>query len=357
MTEGTIYSASRRLHANPGLVVRSKFQVLLRVLGLAVATVIALVLLSGCTSSLPWQMTDWFSAKKAESLKGWETVAVDGKPPMGSLGPRVAMLMINFDYVSVEIDELGVLIKGEGTGERGFGSAVPISDDGYFLTASHNIEDGENLHLFVGLSKDGGPTQAKGIPARLIWQSSVAFWADDDGSPAGPMPATDFAVIHAEVDSLPPFTPFRLAGKVPQDDEPVLIAGWSLENSEDFRFGMRLAAGKIVSVQRRDAQGSSPAFMTLHHDAPLAPGDSGGPLLDRTGDLIGINTTVRITNSLWKKVAFSLGHRPSKLRDLGYIATATIPDPNWLWEVIDQDRLQRNAGSATSVPQSQDELH
>ena len=171
------------------------------------------------------------------------------------------------------------------------------------------------------------------------------------------MPATDFAVIHAEVDSLPPFTPFRLAGKVPQHDEPVIIAGWSLENSGDFRFGVRLAAGKIVSVQRLDALGSSPASMIVHHDAPLAGGDSGGPLLDRTGDLIGINSTFRITNSLWKKVAFSLGHRPSTLRDLGYIATATIPDPNWLWEVIDQDRLQRNAGSATSVPQSQDELH
>ena len=32
------------------------------------------------------------------------------------------------------------------------------------------------------------------------------------------------------------------------------------------------------------------------------------------------------------------------LRDLGYIATASIPDPNWLREVIDQDRLQSNAG-------------
>ena len=329
MTETAINSATQRLHAN---------------LGLAVATVVTLLLLSGCTSSLPLEMTDWYSAKKAESLKGWETVTVDGKPLMEALGPRVAMLMTNFDYVSVEIDESGVLITGEGTGERGFGSAVPISDDGYFLTASHNIEDGENLHLFAGLSKDDGPTQAEGIPARLIWQSSVAFWADDEWSPAEPMPVTDFAVIHAEVDSLPPFTPFRLAGKVPKDDEPVLLAGWSLENSEDFRFGVRLAAGKIVSVQRLDALGSSPASMTVHHDAPLAGGDSGGPLLDRTGDLIGINSISRISISLWQKVAIRLGYRPSMLRDLGYIATATVPDPNWLWEVIENDRLQRNAG-------------
>ena len=155
MTETAINSATQRSHPNPGLVVRSKVQVLLRVFGLAVATVIALVLLSGCTSSLPLEMTDWYSAKKAESLKGWETVTADGKPLMGSFGPRVAMLMINFDYVSVEIDESGVLITGEGTGERRFGSAVPISDDGYFLTASHAIEDGENLHLFVGTIQGG----------------------------------------------------------------------------------------------------------------------------------------------------------------------------------------------------------
>ena len=357
MAERSINIATQRLHANPGLMFRSKFQVLLRVFGLVFATAIALVLLSGCTNSLYSRVSGWLAESKAESLKGWETVRVGSKPLMESLGPRVAMLMINFDYVSVEIDESGVLVNGEGTGERGFGSAVPIADDGYFLTASHNIEDGENLHLIVGLSKDDGPRQAEGIPARLIWKSSVAYWADADWSPGEPLLATDFAVIHAEVASLPPFTPFRLAGKAPQDDEPVITAGWSLINFVDVRIGVRLSAGKIVSVGRWDAEGASPVFMTVHHDAPLVGGDSGGPILDRTGDLIGINTTFRFTASLWQKVAISLGHRPNELRDLGYIATATIPDPEWLWEVIEHDRLQRNAGSTSSVPHSQDGIH
>ncbi len=357
MTERSIKIATKRLHANPGQMFRSKFQVLLRVFGLAFATAIALVLLSGCTNFLYSRVSDWLADSKAESLKGWETATVGGKPLMESLEPRVAMLMINFDYVSVEIDESGLFINGEGTGERGFGSAVPVSDDGYFLTASHNIEDGENLHLIVGLSRDDGPGQAEGVPARLIWKSKVAYWADGDWSPAEPLPATDFAVIHAVVESLPSFTPFRLAGRVPQDDEPVLIAGWSLENSEDFRFGVRLAAGRTMSVSRRDALAFSPAFVTVHHDAPLGGGDSGGPLLDRTGDLLGINSGARINSSLWQQVAISLGYRPNELRDIGYIATATIPDPEWLWEVIDQDRQRRNAGTATSTAQPQGGIH
>ena len=345
MTERNIEIVVKRRCPNQVLLAHGKFHVLLRAIFFAAATGIALAILSGCTAQVITRAGELLAARKAESLKGWETATLDGRPLMESLGARVAMLITNFGSVSVEIQDSALSVQGDRRGGGGIGSAVPISDDGYFLTATHVIDDAETLHLVVGLSKVDGRTRAEGIPARVVWKSEVAFWADEDWSPGGPLSVTDIAIIHAELDSLPPTAPFRLAGKAPQDGEPVIIAGWSLINIDDLHEGARFAAGKIVSVLSMDARGALPAFVTLHHDTPVAGGDSGGPLLDRSGNLIGITSTSPVTSILPR-------HRPGKLEDMGYIATATMPDPNWLWEVIDNDRLQRNAGAATSPPLS-----
>ena len=336
---------------------RSKFQVLLRILGLVFVTAIALVLLSGCTNSFYWRLTDRIAASKAESLKDWETVTLGSRSLMESLGSRVALVMVNFDSVSVELDDSGLSIQGERSRQGGLGSAVPVSDDGYFLTAAHNIDNAEKLHLVVGLSESDGRVQAKGVPARIVWMPRIFSRGDEYQPPTKANRDMDFAIIHSDAGLLPPLAPFTLSGEDSRIDESVIIVGWPVLHFEDFRNGARLAAGKIVSVHRPDARGSAPVFVDVVHDAPFVMGDSGGPLLDRKGNLIGINSTLAFKVSRWQYFAMLLGHRPSKLEELGYSATAKIPDPEWLWEVIDRDRLQRNAGSTTSVPQSQGGIH
>lgn len=325
--------------------------VLLRAICNAVVVVSVFVHLSACTSHLPMQVTNWLAARKTESLEGWETVTVGGKPLMESLGPRVALVIVNLDSVSVELDDSGLSIQGKGKGTGTVGSAVPVTGDGYFLTAAHNLDDAEKLHLVVGLSETEGRARVDGVPARIVWKSRVASWKDDDWSPGEPMPVMDFAIIHSDAGQLPPLAPFALAGETPQVGEAVIIAGWPFVHLEDFKNGARLAAGKIVSVHKQDARGSSPAFVAVRHDTPFVIGDSGGPLLDRQGNLIGINCTLNFTASRWQNFAIRLGHRPSALEDLNYFATSTMPHPNWLWEVIRNDRLQRQTDAATSERQ------
>lgn len=306
--------------------------------------------ISGCTGHFFWQITNWVADKKAQSLAGWESEIVDGKSLTESLGPRVAMLMSNFDSVSVEIEESELSIHGKRKGKGGVGSAVPISDDGYFLTAAHNIDGEESLHLIVGLSEDSGRTRVAGVPARMVWTSMAGTAANDDPESGEPMPEMDFAIVHADMESIPSFAPFKLSGTVPQEEDPVIAAGWPIAHFRSFRNGARLSAGKILSVELQEPRGTSPEFLVLEHDAPFVIGDSGGPLVDRNGDLVGINAEFRFTFNRSKQLSILVGYRPANLEYLEYSAVATMPDPEWLWDVIDKDRLKRNEASQTLGP-------
>lgn len=291
---------------------------------------VTLASLSGCTAQAITQKENLLAAIKAESIKDWEADTLDGRLVMESLRTRVAMLITNFDSVFVEMEDSILSVKGSRPTNGGIGSAVPISNDGYFLTAAHVIDEAEALHIVLGLSEFSGRTKAEGIPARVVWKSQIAFWPDEDWSPGEPLSATDIAIIHAEIDSLWPTEPIKLSDKAPDDGEPVIIAGWSLINIDSLQDGVRFATGKLVAVVELDARGISPAFMTLYHDAPVAAGDSGGPLLDRFGNLIGITSVSPV--------------------ELENTATATMPDTNWLWEVIENDRLQRSTNAAACRP-------
>ncbi len=106
-----------------------------------------------------------------------------------------------------------------------------------------------------------------------------------------------------------------------------------------------MSGGRILSVTRRDGLGSSPSYSVIRHDAPIAPGDSGGPVLDRKGRLIGINSAVEwgIPVSQWLGIVFGLA--PGQVNVREYVATAIMPDPDWLRQVIENDRLRSSRPS------------
>ena len=339
MTVRNIEIAARSL--NPGLrpLIHSKFQVLLRAIWLAAGAGIAVAFLSGCMAQAArMQLEETIVARKAESLKGWETVTLDGVPVLEILGLRTAIVFRNFESVSVWIDDSGFTGEGIPRANALTSAAVPISTDGYFLTAAHSVEDAETLNLSVAIRREDGHLQIETVPARVVWRSedyAVVDWHRSD-----PRHLQDFAIIHADVG---PLEPLELAEELPQIDEPIISAGWPFEYFESFPGGAILAAGHILSVARLDAGGSTPAGVAVFVDTPLVSGDSGGPALDRKGNLIGIHTQVRIKMSHFRGVAMLFGHAPSEYEDFEYSAVAYLPDPNWISEVIEIDRESRSA--------------
>jgi len=144
---------------------------------------------------------------------------------------------------------------------EGAGSGVVIAPDGYILTNSHVVSNARRLATTF---TDG--TQAK---ATLI----------------GEDPATDLAVIRAEASGLP----YALLG----DSGALRVGQLVIAMGNPLGFQSTVSTGVISALGRalRSREGRLIESI-IQHTAPLNPGNSGGPLLDSRGEVVGVNTAI-----------------------------------------------------------------
>jgi serine protease DegQ len=149
--------------------------------------------------------------------------------------------------------------RAQGDVQRGVGSGVIVSPQGYLLTNNHVVEGANEID--IGL-KDG--REAK---ARLV----------------GTDPDTDVAVLKIDIDKLPAIT----LGNV----EALQVGDQVLAIGNPFNVGQTVTSG-IVSALGRNQLGLSTFENFIQTDAAINPGNSGGALVDVNGQLIGINTAI-----------------------------------------------------------------
>jgi S1-C subfamily serine protease len=257
---------------------------------------LAVALLTGCQSFMLAQI----DARKAPSLAPWRDRAIAGESARDYVLRRSAVLTSGCDGVVAQVtaDRTAILRAADTSGGRGGGcGAVAITPDGYFLSAAHCVQDPPlMLYRFE-------PGEQAAVAVRL-----VALFKDDRVE--GP----DYALVHVDL-ATPAYAP--LAETVPAG-EPVICVGSGIGSSI-------FAAGSVTGEQQCLA-GNVPVRI-ITHDAPLYLGDSGGPVFDPLGRLIGI--------SVWSDFdGFSAPH-----------AAAQLPDPAELRRIIDLDRATPHAGS------------
>lgn len=144
----------------------------------------------------------------------------------------------------------------ERTVPRGVGSGFFISDDGYILTNNHVVADSNGI--FVTL------TSGKEYKAKVI----------------GTDPRTDIALIKIDAKDMPP---------LPIGDSNLLKKGqWVLAIGSPFGLDSTVTAG-IVSAINRDTGDYLPFIQT---DVAVNPGNSGGPLINLAGQVVGINSQI-----------------------------------------------------------------
>lgn len=118
---------------------------------------IALVLLSGCTSHIRAQVQDLMADRKDASLGGWQNVSLEGESLVEAVAESTALVLRNFESVSIGVDSEEFNIEAISHMDRaGFGSAVPVSTDGYFLTAGHVARDASSLTLVLFRRREDG---------------------------------------------------------------------------------------------------------------------------------------------------------------------------------------------------------
>lgn len=154
--------------------------------------------------------------------------------------------------------------KGKGPRERSVGSGVVIVDSGIILT---------NLHVVAG-SKRITVTFSDGMESEAIV--------------VGTKPENDLAVIRAVTipDDLPAATMGSTAGLNPGDE--VVAVGFP------FGIGPSVSAGVVSGLNRefRSPEGKRVLTGLIQFDAAANPGNSGGPLVTMSGEVVGIVTAI-----------------------------------------------------------------
>ena len=142
---------------------------------------------------------------------------------------------------------------------EGLGSGVIVSDDGYILTNHHVVESVDQIEVALA--------DARKVPARVV----------------GTDPDTDLAVLKIDLPRLPTIS-FGNA-------EHVRVGDVVLAIGNPFGVGQTVTLG-IVSALGRTQLGITTFESFIQPDATIQPGNSGGALVDTSGNLIGINTAI-----------------------------------------------------------------
>lgn len=153
---------------------------------------------------------------------------------------------------------------------RGVGSGFIISADGYVLTNAHVVESADEVYVTL--------TDKREFKAKII----------------GSDRRTDVALVKIEGNNLPRLTM--------GDSNKIRAGEWVIAIGSPFGLDNTVTAG-IVSAKARDTGDYLPLIQT---DVAVNPGNSGGPLLNMRGEVIGINSQIYSRSGGYMGISFAV---------------------------------------------------
>ena len=176
---------------------------------------------------------------------------------------KVGPAVVRIDTVKRLVNPLGSVLGGGPAiqQQQGQGSGFITRSDGVLLTNAHVVEGSSEVHVTL---PDGRSFSGKVL---------------------GSDPLTDVAVVKVVASRLP----VASLG----DSAKVRPGEWAIAIGNPLGLDNTVTAGIISAIQRTNALGEGQRVPYLQTDAAVNPGNSGGPLINERGEVIGINTAIR----------------------------------------------------------------
>ena len=179
---------------------------------------------------------------------------------------------------------------------EGVGSGFVFDQSGYIVTNNHVIDGADDIKVTLSDGRE--------LAAKLI------------GSDA----QTDLAVIKVEAKEPLPVVSFA-------DSDKARVGDWVVAIGSPFGLGGSVTAG-IISARGRDIH-SGPYDDYLQIDAPINSGNSGGPVINAEGRVVGVNTAIYSPNGGNIGIGFAIPAREAE-RVVGELRTHGGVTRGWL---------------------------
>jgi serine protease Do len=154
--------------------------------------------------------------------------------------------------------------------QRGVGSGFIISNDGLVLTNAHVVEGADEVLVTL--------TDRREFKAKVL----------------GTDKRSDVAVLKVEASSLP----YLRMG----DSSKIRVGEWVIAIGSPFNLENSVSAG-IISAKARDTGDYLPLIQT---DVAVNPGNSGGPLINMRGEVVGINSQIATLSGGYNGISFAV---------------------------------------------------
>ena len=157
---------------------------------------------------------------------------------------------------------------------QGSGSGVIISADGYIVTNNHVVEDADEITVIL--------TDNREFSAKVIGMDS----------------STDLALIKVNGKELPAI---QIA-----DSQKLKIGEWVLAIGNPFSIGTTVTAGIVSAKARSMGMGGNKVQSFIQTDAAINRGNSGGALVNASGELVGINSMLYSETGSYSGYGFAI---------------------------------------------------
>lgn len=179
--------------------------------------------------------------------------------------------------------------------EHAVGSGVIVDPAGYIITNAHVVNGAQRIRVILSPPPTESPLELQPIHAGQIFDATVV----------GKHKGSDLALLKIQAGHLPALA---LSDKAQVRQGELVFAVGSPEGLQDS-----VTMGVVSSVSRQPDPDDPMVY--IQTDAAMNPGNSGGPLVDIDGNLIGLNTLILSTGGGSEGLGFAI---PAAIVDFDY---------------------------------------